>query len=232
MVTVDEAIIARLSRNGKHFEILVDPHFAYDCRDGKSVSISRMLATNIVCSDARKAVKAPAADIEAAFGTHDVEAIAKEIVTKGELQLTTEFRRKKIEERRKQIASIISKYAVNPQTKLPHPQDRILNAMEQARVNVDPFKPAEQQVEEIIKALRPIMPISVEEATITAEIPAQYAGRAYGVIKDLGELKDQQWLATGALIVKLSMPAGLREETFRKLNAITNGEAKITEAKK
>ncbi len=231
MVTVEEAVIARFGKEGKHFEILVDPHLAYDLKEGRTVSLSRMLAANIIFTDARKAVKASSADVEKAFGTHDAERIAEEIVKHGEVQLTTEFRRKKTEERRRQVATLISKYAINPQTKLPHPPERILNAMEQARVNIDPFKPAEQQAEEIIKALKPIIPISVEQIHVTAEIPAQYSGRAYGIIKELGELKEQQWLGNGALVVKLAMPAGMRESVYRRLNAITEGNAKITENK-
>ncbi|MBI2970892.1 MAG: ribosome assembly factor SBDS [Candidatus Aenigmarchaeota archaeon] len=232
MVTVDQAVIARCAKEGKHFEVLVDPDIAYDLKEGKTVSLSRMLATNMVFTDARKAVKASPADVAKAFGSHDPEQIAEEIVKKGDVQLTTDFRRKKTEERRKQIAGIISKYAINPQTKLPHPPDRILNAMGQARVNIDPFKPAEQQAEDIIKALKPILPISVEQLTVTAEIPAQYAGRAYGIVKDLGELKDQQWLGSGALIIKLVFPAGLRESVYRKLNAVTDGNARISEEAK
>src|SRR3989344_2464638 len=104
MVTVEDAIIARYTKDGKHFEILVDPIIAYDLREGKTVSLGRMLAANIVFTDARKGTKAGAADVQTAFGTSDVEKIAEIIIKKGDLQLTTEFRRKKTEERRKQVA--------------------------------------------------------------------------------------------------------------------------------
>ncbi|MBI3260585.1 MAG: ribosome assembly factor SBDS, partial [Ignavibacteriae bacterium] len=157
MVTVDEAIIAKIVKNGKHFEILVDPELAYELRDGKSVSIQKMLAINIICTDAKKGDKASTADIEAAFGTTDIEKITEHIVKHGEIQLTTEFRRKKVEERRKQIANLISKNAVNPQTKMPHPADRILNAMEQSHFSVDPMKTAEQQMDDAVKAIKQIL---------------------------------------------------------------------------
>lgn len=229
MVTVEEAIIAKIDKDGKHFEVLVDPHIAYDLKEGKSISLSRMLAANIIFTDARKGDKASTADVQAAFETLDVEKIAEHIVKKGEVQLTTEFRRKKTEEKRKQIAALISKYAVNPQTKLPHPQDRILNAMDIARSQIDPFKPAEQQVEDVLKALKPVLPISMEETKLTVEIPAQYSGRVYGLLKDLGTVSDQQWLNDGSLVVKLTVPAGLRESIYKKLGGLTNGTARITE---
>lgn len=229
MVTVDEAIIAKLDRDGTHFEILVDPQLAYDLKDGKTISLSRMLAANIIFTDAKKGDKASSADLQAAFGTLDIEKIGEQIVKKGEVQLTTEFRRKKTEEKRKQIAALISKYAINPQTRLPHPQERILNAMDIARVSVDAFKPAEQQVEEVLKVLKSVLPISMEELKITVEIPAQYSGRIFGMLKELGTIIDQQWLSTGALVVKLSIPAGLKETVYRRLGGMTEGKAVITE---
>ncbi len=228
MVTVEDAIIARYTKDGKHFEILADPAIAYDLKEGKIVSLSRMLAANIIFTDAKKGTKAGTVDLQTAFATTDVEKISEIIVKKGELQLTTEFRRKKTEERRKQIATFISKHAINPQTKMPHPPDRILNAMDIAKVNVDPFRPAEQQIDDAIKALKTVLPISMEEAELNIEVSAQFAGRAYGMLKEYN-IQKEQWLANGSLIVKIAIPAGLKESVYRRINALTAGNARIVE---
>ena len=230
MVTVDKAIIARIEKGGKHFEILVDPELAYDLREGKSISLNKMLAINQVFKDAKKGDKVAPADIEKAFGTSAVEDIASTIVKEGDIQLTTDFRRKKTEEKRKQIAALISRYAINPQTKLPHPQDRVMNAMEQSHINVDPFKPAEQQVEETIKAIKSFLPISMEQVTITIEVSSQYASRSMGILKQFN-IQNQQWLGNGTLIAKVSVPAGLKDTFYRKINAVTDATAKIEEEK-
>ena len=230
MVTVDEAVIAKLGRDGKHFEILVDSDIAYDLKEGKTVSISRMLAVNEVFTDAKKANRAPPGEVQKAFGTGDIEKIAVEIVRHGEIQLTTEFRRRKIEEKKKQIAAFISKNAINPQTKLPHPPERIMAAMEQAHLSIDPFKPADNQVEEVIKAIKSIMPISVEEASLVVEIPAKYSARAYGVLKEFG-MQQEKWLSDGSLVAKITMPAGAKESVYRRLGAATEGTARIEEGK-
>jgi len=227
MVTVDKAVIAKLERNKKHFEVLVDPEMAYDLKSGKIVSLSRMLATNQVFTDSKKGERASPSDVDKAFNTSDVEKIAEEIVKHGEVQLTTDFRRKKVEEKRKQIAAFISRYAINPQTRLPHPPDRILNAMEQVRINIDPFKPAEQQIDDIVKPLREILPLSFDELSITAEIPAKYSSRAYGVLKGLGSFSEQ-WVGE-KLIIKMKIPAGLKEKLYRVLNSVTEGEVRIEE---
>ena len=230
MVTVDEAIIAKLVKEGKHFEIMVDSDIAYDLKDGKTVSISRMLAVNEVFTDAKKANRAPTGEVQKAFGTNDIEKIAVEIVKHGEVQLTTEFRRRKTEEKKKQIASFISKNAINPQTKLPHPPERVIAAMEQAHLSIDPFKPTDQQVEDVIKAIKSIIPISVEEISLMIEIPAKYSARAYGVVKEFG-IQEEKWLSDGSLTAKITIPAGAKENIFRRLGAATEGSAKIEEGK-
>ena len=231
MVTVEKAVIARMDKDGKHFEIMVDPDLAYELKEGKSVSISKMLAVSSVFTDSKKGSKSSDSDLEKVFGTLDVEEIADVIVKKGSLQLTTDFRREKTDEKERQIASFISKHAINPQTRLPHPIERILAAMNQSKVSVDPFRPAQDQVEDVIKALKPIIPISIEELTLSIEIPAQYSGKSFGTIKELGSLQSQKWLGNGSLLVKISIPAGLKEDVFRRLNSITGGNAKIEELK-
>jgi DNA repair exonuclease SbcCD ATPase subunit len=51
-----------------------------------------------------------------------------------------------LEEKRNKIATIIAQRSINPQTNTPHPVSRILKAMEEARVAIDPFKPVEDPV--------------------------------------------------------------------------------------
>ena len=227
MVTVEKAIIAKLVKAGKHFEVLVDPDIAYDLRSGKSVSVAKMLATNQIFADAKKGDCVGANDLEHAFGTSDATKIAEVIVKTGDIQLTTEFRRKKVEEKRKQIATLISRAAIDPRTHMPHPTDRILNAMEQAHVNIDPLVPAEQQVSEIVKAVKQVLPMSIEEVELTVEIPAKYGPRASAAIREYGQPKEQ-W-AGANLIITIKIPAGLKEKFFTHMSGISEGNARITE---
>lgn len=231
MVTVDEAIIARLEIKGKKFEILVDAEIAYALKEGKQVSLSRMLAVNQVFTDAKKGTRASDSDIQKEFGTADVERVAERIIHKGDIQLTTEFKRKKTEEKRRQVASMISKNAANPQSKAPHPLERILAAMEQARFAVEPFKPAEQQIDDALKAIKSVLPISMEQATLLVEIPAKYASKCYGMLKEYTIIQDK-WLPDGSLSAKITLPAGLKDNFFRAINNATQGEVKVQELSK
>ena len=227
MVTIEKAIIAKIEKDGKKFEVLVDPDIAYDLRDGKSASVQKMLAVNEIFTDSKKGDRAGPKDLEESFGTNDVFEIAEKIVKEGDIQVTTEFRRKKVEEKRKAVATIISRAGIDPRTRTPHPPERILTAMEQAHVSIDPFQAAETQVPEILKAIKPIIQISVEEIEMTVEIPAKYSGRVYGALKEYGKYSEQ-W-AGDMLVLKIKIPAGLKEKFYSQIAGLTSGEARITE---
>ena len=58
MVTLEDAVIARLEYYGEHFEILVDPDLASDFKRGEDIKIEDVLAVEEVFKDARKGDKA------------------------------------------------------------------------------------------------------------------------------------------------------------------------------
>ncbi|MFB6216377.1 MAG: ribosome assembly factor SBDS, partial [Candidatus Aenigmatarchaeota archaeon] len=180
MVSVDEAVIARLDSHGQHFEIMVDPEKALDVKKGEDVPLRDLVAVEEVYEDSDKGKRVSDEDLNQVFGTNDFQEIAYKIIRKGEVQLTTEQRRDMRQEKRKEIASIISRRAVNPQTDNPHPQKRILNAMEEAGVHVDEMEDAENQVSDVIDKLRPIIPISIETKKVAVKVPPEFAGKASG----------------------------------------------------
>jgi ribosome maturation protein SDO1 len=196
---------------------------------GKTASITDVLAAETIFSDANKGTKPSEESMRKAFGTTDSLKIAETILTKGTLQLTTEQRRKMIDDKRRQIVDFIARQSVDPKTNLPHPPTRIENAMEQVRYSIDPFKPLEEQAKEIIKLLRPILPLKIEQMTVGVTIPAEYSARAYGTIKGFGTIKREEWRANGSWYGVLEMPAGVYAPFLDKLGEITKGtgEAKI-----
>jgi ribosome maturation protein SDO1 len=224
MVKLEDAVIARLSSHGANFEVLVDPDLALALRSGESVDIKNLLAIDKVFKDAKKGDKASEEMVRKAFGTTDALKVAEQIIRRGEIQITTEQRRRMRQERLKQIVTLISRRAINPQTGLPHPPARIESAMEEARVHVDAFKSAEEQLPSIIKALQPILPLKFELRKIAVRIPAVHVGKAYRVVKGFATVKQEQWLDDGSWAVVVEIPAGIQAEFFDKLNELTKGE--------
>ncbi|MCL6577953.1 MAG: ribosome assembly factor SBDS [Candidatus Bathyarchaeota archaeon] len=221
--------VARMIKDNEHFEVLVKPQKALDYRMGKIAAITEVLVTETIFSDANKGTKVSEENLRKAFGTTESLKIAEMILKKGTLQLTTEQRRKMVEDKRKQIVDFISRQCVDPKTNLPHPPLRIENALEQIHFSIDPFKPVEEQAREIIKLLRPILPLKMEQVSVGVHIPAEYSARAYGTIKVFGTIKREEWRGDGSWYGVLEMPAGLYGPFLEKLGEITkgSGEAKI-----
>jgi ribosome maturation protein SDO1 len=225
MVTVEDAVVARWEKGGSRFEVLVDPVAVQALKDGRTVDLSDKLALDQVFKDVKKGDKISAEHLERTFHTRDLAEIARQIILNGEVQVTTDQRHELQAAKHKQIVATIARNAMNPQTGAPHPPARIEAAMLEAKVHVDPFRPADQQVEEIIAKLRPLLPIRLDTVRVRVKVPAQHYPRVIGELKGLGKLADEQWLPDGAWSAVIEIPAGVQTELYEKLNARTKGAA-------
>jgi len=223
LVSLDDAVIARYKKGENHFEILVDPYAAADLIEGKDVDILKILAIDAVFEDSKKGTHASEEAIQNIFGTNDISEVAKFIILKGDIQITTEQRHKIQRNKRNRIIETITRNAMDPKTKAPHPRQRIELAMEQAGIHIDPFKPVSQQVKEIVETLRPIIPISMEHVRISVKIPAEFIGRAYGVARNFGALEREDWQSDGSWVGIVRISAGMQTDFYDKLNDVTKG---------
>jgi ribosome maturation protein SDO1 len=223
LVSLDEAVIARLKKGEEHFEVLVDPYAAADLIDGKDIDITQNLAIDAIFKDSKKGTHASEESLLKNFGTSNIAEIIKKIILKGDIQLTTDQRHKMQKNKRNRIVETIVKNAMDPKTKSPHPRQRIELAMEQAGVHIDPFKPVSEQVKTIIELLRPIIPISMENVRISVKIPAEYIGRAYGAVRGFGVLEREDWQSDGSWIGIVKLPAGMQTDFYDRLNDLTKG---------
>ncbi len=227
MVSLDNAVIARLKTHGEIFEIYVDPDLALKYKEGSEVNIEDILAVETVFKDASAGEKASEHTIKKIFETTDIKAITEKILTKGEVHLTAEQKRKKIEEKKKQIITIIARNALNPQTGNPHPPNRIEKAMDEARVTINMNKSVREQVDVVLKAIKPLIPIRFSTISFAIKIPSEYSGNCYSILKGFGEIKKEEWDKNGDLMCLVETPAGLQDEFHSKLNGLTHGEVQI-----
>jgi ribosome maturation protein SDO1 len=225
MVNVDKAIIASYDVKGKHFEILVDADIALEVREGKPIEqvIGSLLASEDVYKDSNKGERASPKDVFDAFGTEEILPIAKEIVLEGRVELTTEQKRKKMEMLRKEIILYISKNAINPMTKTPHPPQRIELALDQVRVSLDPTKPLKKQIDAVIEKIKPILPLSFDQEVMGISVPISYANKALGYLSKF-ELVEKKWNGNG-LQVKIKLSSGMKQEVVSHIYSITSGQA-------
>lgn len=228
-MTETKFTIVKLTLEGDKFELLVKPDPALEYKTGKRTDISSILVSDEIYSDANKGSRASSEKLLKHFRTTDALEVAKQIIARGELNLTTDQRRKMVEEKRKQIVQLINRSFVDPKTHLPHPLLRIEAAMDEARVGIDPFKKAEEQTKLIVDALRKIIPLKSEILRLTVIVPPQFASQSYSVLKSSGDFKGEEWLADGSLRVIIELNAGLRGAFLDRLGSVTKGSAQVKE---
>ena len=221
MVTLEDSVTARLEYYGERFEILVDPDLASEFKRGKDIPLEEILAVEEIFKDVKKGDKASEESMNKAFSSTDPLEVAALILKKGQVQLTAQQRKEMLEEKRKKIIAKITREAINPQTKLPHPARRIEKAMEEAKVHIDPFKSVDEQVNIVLKAIRVKIPIRFEHVNVVIKIPGDYAGKVYSIISDFGKTRKEEWQKDGSWIAVVEVPGGLQESFDRKLSELT-----------
>lgn len=222
-----EVTVVRYSFEGEKFEILVKPDPALEYKLGKKKDISSVLVSDEIYTDSSKGTKPPSEKLIKAFQTDDQTEIAKQIIQKGDLNLTTAQRRKMVDEQRKRIVEFIAKTYVDPRTHLPHPPLRIEQAMKDARVSVEPQKNVDEQIKDIVEKLRSIIPLKSENLQLEIAVPAQYVSQSYAVLKSVGSLKKEEWQNNGSLKAILEIPATARPNVIDRLGALTKGTATV-----
>ncbi len=216
--------LARLKKEGDIFEIDVDPDLAMKYKKGDtSVSIHEVLKAEHIFKDTQKGLKASDTVMKALFGTDNVIEVAEVILKKGEIQLTAEYRQQLRDAKKRRIISIIHENGIDPRTKMPHPAQRIENAMDEAKVKIDEHKNAEDQVNDVVDALRKVLPITFSKKHIWLHVPASFAPKSQGIIRSMSKLLSEEWKNDGSWEVTVEIPGGLQEEFFDKLNSMTHG---------
>jgi ribosome maturation protein SDO1 len=227
MISLDEAVTARLESHGERFEVLVDPDAALSIkRDEFDGDLEDVIAAEDVFEDAARGDRPAESALKEVFGTTAPLDIIPEVINRGEIQITAEQRREMQAQKHKQLVNRITRNAVNPQMDdAPHPPERIESALEETDFRVDPMEPVESQVDGALDALRPVIPIRFDTVTIAAQIPADYAGSAQAKIREFGDLEREEWQPDGSWIGVVEFPAGLQNEFYDLVNEQTSGTA-------
>jgi len=227
MISLDEAVTARLESHGQRFEVLVDPDAALAIKRGEfDGDLEDVIAAEDVFEDADRGDRPPENMLEEVFETTEPMEIIPEVIKRGEIQITADQRREMMAQKHKQLVQRITRNAVNPQMDdAPHPPERIESALEETDFRIDPMEPVETQVDDALDALRPVIPIRFDEITVAVQIPADYAGSAQAKIRTFGDLEREEWQADGSWVGVLTFPAGMQNDFYDVVNEHTSGEA-------
>ena len=227
MISLDEAVTARLESHGERFEVLVDPDAALAIRRGEfEGDLEDVIAAEDVFEDASSGDRPAENALEEVFGTTDPLEVIPEVIRGGEIQITADQRREMQEQKRRQLINQITRNAVNPQMDdAPHPPERIESALEETDFRVDPMEPVESQVDDALDALRPVIPIRFDTVTVAVQLPPDYAGSGQAQVREFGDLEREEWQSDGSWVGVLQFPAGMQNEFYDLVNEVSSGEA-------
>ena len=231
MANIENAVVAKLKKGGSTFEVLVDCDLAVALKEGKDIDMNDVLAVEDVFSDSKKGLKASENQMRQLFNTDNVSDVARDIIINGEVQITAAHKAKLLEDKRKRVINMIHVNGVDPRTGLPYPPTLIESAFKEAKIHVNEFDSIERQVQNVLKKIQAILPMKFEIKEISVQVPAKYASKAFPLIKSWGNLTRNEWQSDGSWNGLIDIPAGLQDEFFDKVNALTHGDA-VLEIKK
>jgi ribosome maturation protein SDO1 len=217
---------ARVKRDGKHFEILVDLEEALKFREGKG-DISQAVLTDSIFHNLKSGENVSKEDLEKNFGTTELMEVAKVIIKNGEIVKPTDYINKEQDKKYKQVVDFLSRNAASP-SGTPYTPDRIEKALHEANVNVK-NKPIEGQINEIMDQLCKILPIKIVKKKLKLRVPAQHTGVVYGTLKEF--MKSESWQSNGDLECTVEVPSGIIMDFYDKINNPTKGSILSEEIK-
>lgn len=219
---------------GKKFEVAVEPDLAIEYRQSNKNDkelLGELLRAEKIFADTKKGELAKDEDMEQVFQTTDFFKIAQKMIEDGDIQLTAEYREELREKKRKKIMQLIHRGAMDPRTGSPHPMTRIENAMNEAKVKIDEYKKAEDQVQEILSKLKPIIPIKFDTKKFSIHLDVRHASKLHSTLKGYGTIKKEEWLSDGSYLCEIELPAGVQGEFMDDMNSKTHGTADIKQIK-
>ena len=217
---------ARVVKNGKHYEILVDLEEAMKFRKGEGDFNSAVLG-DAVFHNLKSGERVSMNDLENTFGTSDFIAVSEKIIKNGEVVRTAGSMKEDLDKKYKQVVDFLVRNAVSPEGR-PYTPDRFMKALKEAHVNVK-NKAIESQVEDIMDQLTKVLPLKIDRKKIKLLIPAMHSGKAYGVVKEF--IVKENWQNNGDLEVLVELPSGLVMDFYDKINGATAGSVMSEEIK-
>ena len=155
--------VVRLKRGGKRFEVACYKNKVLAWRSGAEADLGEVLQADDVFTNVVKGQFA--------------EEVAREILAKGELQVSPEERQHELGALLRDVANVLAEKCVNPETGLPHPASLLERALQNAHFQPDTRRSAKRQaLETALPRLQEALPIERARMRLRARAPAGAAG--------------------------------------------------------
>ena len=214
-------------KQGRHFELDVDPDKAIEYREKKLTDLDQVLKVYKVFENVRQDQLSTKDDMIAVFGTDDTEEVIKFMLENGELQLSQEHRKKIVEALHKRIVSEIYRMAIDARTDMPLPMPRIENGLEEAKFKVKENVSYDKLFKTAIDGLKRIIPIKIANIKYSILLDMKYSVHVLKYLETLGTVMKKEKQGSDKINFVIDMPSGLKQEFMENINNLTHGTAKI-----
>ncbi|XP_077422899.1 ribosome maturation protein SBDS [Vanacampus margaritifer] len=210
-IRLTNVAVVRIKKGGKRYEIACYKNKVVSWRSGAEKDLDEVLQTNSVFVNVSKGQVAKKDDLCKAFGTDDLTEICKQILAKGELQVSDKERQCQLETMFRDIATIVADKCVNPDTKRPYTVNLIERGMKDIHYSVKANKSTKQQALEVIRQLKESMQIQRAHMRLRLLLPGKEAKRLKEKIKPFMQVVESEDFEENLQIVCLVDPGCYRE---------------------
>lgn len=173
--------------------------------------IDEVLQTHAVFTNVSKGQVAKKEDLVKIFGKDNQTEICKEILEKGELQVSDKERHSQIDSLFKDIATTVADKCVNPETKRPYPVSIIEKAMKDIHFSVNVNRSAKQQALDVIQMIKKEIPIERAQMRVRILLSGKDARKVRDkAIKLAMSVEEENWESGTANIICLIDPGSFR----------------------
>ncbi|XP_077398176.1 ribosome maturation protein SBDS isoform X2 [Festucalex cinctus] len=210
-IRLTNVAVVRIKKGGNRFEIACYKNKVVSWRSGAEKDLDEVLQTNSVFVNVSKGQVAKKDDLCKAFGTDDLTEICKQILAKGELQVSDKERQCQLETMFRDIATIVADKCVNPDTRRPYTVTLIERGMKDIHYSVKANKSTKQQALEVIRQLKETMQIQRAHMRLRLVLPAKEAKRLKEKLKPFLQLVESEHFDDDLEIICLVDPGCYRE---------------------
>jgi len=185
-VDLGDNTLVRIEVKGHKFELIANAELVWKyCELEEDIPLVDIVEGMTIFTNARRGQKASEDELML-FELEDEHQIIEYIVKNGHLNITAAQRNSFLKEKMSEIVDFLHLHCINPRTNLPHPPERIKNAINEAGIIVKWDIPADEQAIDMIALLQPIIPIRMEVVKIEFRVPATLVGPLYGKVTAVG----------------------------------------------
>uniref|UniRef100_H2ZRA8 Ribosome maturation protein SBDS n=1 Tax=Ciona savignyi TaxID=51511 RepID=H2ZRA8_CIOSA len=210
-VRLTNVAIVRMKKCGKRFEIACYKNKVMSWRNNTEKDIDEVLQTHNVFTNVSKGQTAKNQDLIKAFGVDNQTEVCRQILAKGELQVSEKERSDHLEAKYRDIATLVADMCVNPDTKRPYTMTVIERAMkEDIHYSVNPTRSAKQQALQVIKMLKEKININRAEMRLRFFIPGKEGKRIRDKLRPMIKRVETEEFTSALEMVCLVDPGSYR----------------------